>query len=64
MARCAICGKSTTTGMRVATGRSHVTRRTLRAVKPNLRSVKVNIDGENIRLKICASCLRAAKKGA
>ena len=47
MAKCEFCEKTMSTGNRISIARSHVSRRALRTFKPNLRTVKVNVDGEN-----------------
>lgn len=60
---CELCGKGTTTGRRVSrTGtRGWVKRRSKRAFKPNLKRVKVMVDGEMKRMRICAKCLKSKK---
>ena len=47
MAQCAICGKKTSFGNKLSITRSHVSKRTVKAVRPNLRTVKAVVDGEN-----------------
>ena len=42
MAKCAICDKKTQFGNQLSITRSHISKRTSRTVKPNLRTVKVN----------------------
>ena len=46
MAVCAICGKKPISGNKISIARSHVSRRFPRTWRPNLRSVKAEIDGE------------------
>ncbi|MBP3831511.1 MAG: 50S ribosomal protein L28 [Clostridia bacterium] len=58
MAVCAICGKKPISGNKISIARSHVSRRAPRTWKPNLRSVKAEIDGEVKRVHVCAKCLR------
>ena len=61
MAKCAICEKSQGWGNKLSIARSHVSRRTSRPFKANLRTVKVNENGETKRIHICAKCLRSGK---
>ena len=61
MAKCAVCGKTTSFGNNLSITRSHISKRNVRPVKPNLRSVKADIDGEVKRVKVCAKCLRDGK---
>ena len=55
MARCEICGKSKVFEMQV----SHSHRRSSRDFKPNLRTVKANVDGSPKKIKVCSRCLRS-----
>lgn len=64
MAKCEFCEKTMSTGNRISIARSHVSRRALRTFKPNLRTVKVNVDGENRKMIVCAKCLRSFKNAA
>ena len=61
MAKCDLCGKTVASGNKISIARSHVSRRATRTWKPNLRTVKVNVNGENKKLHVCAKCLRSAK---
>ena len=61
MAKCAICEKSLSYGKKLSITRSHISKRTSRTWKPNLRSVKVMENGEPKRIKVCSKCLRAGK---
>ena len=61
MAKCAVCGKTTSFGNNLSITRSHISKRNVRPVKPNLRSVKADIDGEVKRIKVCAKCLKDGK---
>lgn len=61
MAKCAICEKSISYGNKISIARSHVSRRTSRVWKPNLRSVKVVINGEPQKIHVCSKCLRSGK---
>ena len=61
MAKCAICDKGVSHGNKISIARSHVSRRAPRTWKPNLRSVKAEVDGEVKRISVCAKCLRDGK---
>ncbi len=61
MAKCDLCGKTVASGNKISIARSHVSRRATRTWKPNLRTVKVDVNGENKKLHVCAKCLRSAK---
>ena len=61
MAKCIVCNKETTWGNQLSITRSHISKRTSRTVKPNLRTIKAIINGEPKRVTVCAKCLRAGK---
>ncbi len=61
MAKCAICEKTLAYGNKLSITRSHISKRTSRTWKPNIRSVKAMVDGEPKRISVCAKCLRAGK---
>lgn len=61
MAKCAICEKSVSHGNKISIARSHVSRRSSRTWKANLRMVKAVIDGEVKKVPVCAKCLRSGK---
>lgn len=61
MARCAICEKEASHGNKLSITRSHISKRSPRTWKPNLRSVKADVDGEVKRIQVCAKCLKAGK---
>ena len=61
MAKCEICNKSVAHGNQLSITRSHISKRTTRTVKPNLRTVKAIINGEPKRITVCAKCLRSGK---
>jgi large subunit ribosomal protein L28 len=61
MAKCAFCGKETSFGKQLSITRSHISKRTTRTVKPNLRTVKAVVDGEVKRVSVCSKCLRSGK---
>jgi ribosomal protein L28 len=43
---------------------NRVARRTTRRQQPNLRSKRLNIDGQMVRVKLCASCLKRINSDA
>ena len=61
MAKCAICEKSINQGNKLSITRSHISKRSSRTWKPNLRSVKVIENGEAKRIHVCAKCLKNGK---
>ena len=61
MAKCEICEKSLNYGNKLSITRSHISKRTSRTWKPNLRSVKAIVNGQPKRICVCAKCLRAGK---
>ena len=61
MAKCEICEKSITHGNKISIARSHVSRRTTRTFKPNLRRVKAIVNGNVKTISVCSKCLRSGK---
>ena len=61
MAKCEICEKALSHGNKLSITRSHISNRTTRTWKPNIRTVKAMVDGEPKRITVCAKCLRAGK---
>ena len=61
MAKCAICEKTLTHGNKLSITRSHISKRTTRTWKPNLRKVKAMVDGQPKRISVGAKCLRSGK---
>ena len=61
MAKCEICEKSLNYGNKLSITRSHISKRTSRTWKPNLRTVKTLVDGQPKKIKVCAKCLRSGK---
>lgn len=57
MAKCDICGKGVTFGLKV----SHSNRKTNRQWKPNIRTVKADVNGTHRTLHVCSRCLRSGK---
>lgn len=58
MAKCDICEKEKMFSMQV----SHSHRRSSRTWKPNLRTVKTEVNGTPKKLHICSRCLKTLKK--
>ena len=61
MAKCAVCEKSVNYGNKLSITRSHISKRTSRTFKPNVRSVKAMVDGQPKKINVCAKCLRSGK---
>ncbi len=61
MAVCEICQKSASHGNKLSITRSHISKRSPRTWKPNLRRVKAEINGETKRVYVCAKCLKDGK---
>lgn len=57
MAKCDICGKGVSFGIKV----SHSHRRSNRMWKANVRSVKAVVNGTPKTVKVCTRCLRSGK---
>lgn len=57
MAKCDICGKGVTFGIKV----SHSHRRSNKAWKPNVRKVKAIVNGNAKSINVCTRCLRSGK---
>jgi len=55
--RCYICGKGPSTGNNV----SHSNKKTKRWWKPNLQKVKIEVDGQIKRVRVCTDCLKSGK---
>ena len=61
MAVCEVCQKEAIHGNKLSITRSHISKRSPRTWKPNLRTVKAMVDGQPKRIKVCAKCLRSGK---
>ena len=61
MAVCEICQKTANHGNKLSITRSHISKRSPRTWKPNLRTVKAMVDGQPKKIKVCAKCLRSGK---
>lgn len=55
MAKCEICGKGVSFGIKV----SHSHRRSNRTFKPNVKKVKAIVKGTPKRVNACTRCLRS-----
>lgn len=61
MAKCSVCDKSLNFGNQLSVTRSHISKRTSRTFKPNLRKVKTIVNGQTKSISVCAKCLRSGK---
>ena len=61
MAKCAICNKDINFGNQLSITRSHISKRSTRTFKPNLRRIKAIVNGQPKRITVCAKCLRSGK---
>ncbi len=61
MAKCEICNKSVNYGNQLSITRSHISKRSTRTFKPNVRTVKAMVDGQPKKINVCAKCLRSGK---
>ena len=61
MAKCAICEKSIAHGNKISIARSHVSRRTSRVIRPNLRRIKAVVNGTPKTIYVCSKGLRSGK---
>ena len=56
MAKCEICEKTAIHGNKLSITRSHISKRAPRTWKPNLRTVKAEVDGEIKRIAQIHGC--------
>ena len=61
MAKCEICDKSVNFGNKLSITRSHISKRSSRTWKPNLKKVNAIVNGEHKKMCVCTKCLRAGK---
>lgn len=61
MAVCEICQKTASHGNKLSITRSHISKRSPRTWKPNLRRVKAEVNGQTKRIYVCAKCLKDGK---
>jgi large subunit ribosomal protein L28 len=52
---CDICGKKPVSGNNI----SHANNCTRRRWMPNLQQVRAKVNGRNVRMTVCASCLKS-----
>lgn len=57
MAKCEICGKGVSFGIKV----SHSHRRANRTWKPNIKKVRAVVNGSVKSVNVCTRCLRSGK---
>lgn len=57
MAKCEVCNKGQHFGLQV----SHSNRKSNRAWKPNVKKVRVEVNGISKSMYICARCLRSSR---
>lgn len=57
MAKCDVCGKGVSFGIKV----SHSHRRANRMWKPNIKKVKAIVNGTPKTVHVCTRCLRSGK---
>lgn len=57
MAKCSVCDKGAHFGNAV----SHSHRRSNKMWKPNIKSVKIKVNGAAKKMYVCTSCLRSGK---
>ena len=57
MAKCEVCGKGTSFGIKL----SHSHRRTNRSFRANIQRVKAVVNGTPCRVHACTRCLRSGK---
>ncbi len=55
VAKCSVCGKSVHFGNKV----SHSHRRSNKMWKPNIKSVRVKVNGGTKKMPVCTGCLRS-----
>ena len=59
MAKCEVCSKDIHFGRKISITRSQVSRRALTTQKPNIRNVKVVVNGTPKTMHVCTRCLRS-----
>ncbi len=61
MAKCEICNKTQSNGNKLSITRSHISKRSSRTWKPNLRTVRALVNGDVKKIHVCAKCLKNGK---
>ncbi|MDD2533496.1 MAG: L28 family ribosomal protein [Eubacteriales bacterium] len=59
MPKCDVCSKDTLFGRKISITRSQVSRRALAKQKPNVHSVRVDLNGTPTTMHVCTRCLRS-----
>lgn len=59
MAKCYVCGKTTIYGKQISKSRSHVSGRSNRSMKPNLKRIQIIEENTPKTIYICTRCLRS-----
>ncbi|NLN47189.1 MAG: 50S ribosomal protein L28 [Clostridiaceae bacterium] len=59
MAKCEICQKDMFFGRKISITRSQISRRALSQQKPNVRNVRVIVEGTPKTMHVCTRCLRS-----
>ena len=54
---CEICGKKPVSGNNI----SHAHNRTRRRWLPNLQNVRAHVEGKNVRMRVCTTCIKQGK---
>jgi large subunit ribosomal protein L28 len=54
---CYFCGKKPVSGNNI----SHAHNKTRRRWLPNLQSVRAQVDGRTVRMRVCTTCIRQGK---
>lgn len=54
---CMICGKKPVSGNNI----SHAHNRTRRRWVPNLQSVRAQVEGRSVRMRVCTTCIKQGK---
>jgi large subunit ribosomal protein L28 len=55
--KCDICGKGPQFGHNI----SHAHNKTKRVWLPNIQNVKINVNGQSKRVKVCTQCIKSGK---
>ena len=61
MTKCEICNKTQSNGNKLSITRSHISKRSSRTWKPNLRTVRALVNGDVKKIHVCAKCLKNGK---
>jgi len=54
---CQICDKKPVSGNNI----SHANNRTRRRWLPNLRSIRVDLNGRTVRMRVCTTCIKQGR---